>query len=225
MPTQSSTTSPASKRLLLVEDNPVFLDQISLAIGRLPDAWEICSCGNGQSALEMMELTDLRFDLALVDLGLPDMSGVEVIRAYRQQLPDMPIVVVSVIAAERTVMSAIEAGANGYLLKDDSIDQITRGISQVMDGIYPLSPSLARLLFKRVNGGGSPEAKTPDFKLTPREKETLQHLAQGHTYDAVAVLMEVATSTIQWNIRNIYRKLNVHSQVQAVSKARDLNLI
>lgn len=221
----SPMTSSASKRLLLVEDNPVFLEQISLAIGRLPDAWQIVSCSAGQAALDKMKATDQPFDLALVDLGLPDMSGIEVIRAYREQLPDMPIVVVSVIAAERTVMSAIEAGANGYLLKDDSIDQITRGISQVMDGIYPLSPSLARLLFKRVNGGGSPTVKTPDFKLTPREKETLQHLAQGHSYDAVAELMAVATSTIQWNIRNIYRKLNVHSQLQAVSKAKDLNLI
>jgi len=156
---------------------------------------------------------------------LPDINGIDVIRVLRQRSQDMPIVVVSVIAAERTVVNAIEAGANGYLLKDDSIEQITRGISQVMDGIYPLSPSLARFLFKRLTTENDNAIKAADFKLTPREQETLQHMAQGHSYDTVAALMGVAVSTIQWNVRNIYRKLNVHSQVQAISKAKDFNLI
>ena len=220
-----STPSPR-KNLLLVEDNPVFLEQLSIAIDSLPDAWEVLPCPDGAAALEVLENADQHFDLAMVDLGLPDMSGIEIIRACRAQLSELPIVVVSVIAAERTVLSAIEAGANGYLLKDDSIEQIARGIGQVMDGIYPLSPSLARLLFKRLSKDDAPAAtRDADFKLTPREQETLQHLGQGHTYDTVAALMGVATSTIQWNVRNIYRKLNVHSQVQAVSKARDFNLI
>ncbi len=215
------------KRLLLVEDNPVFREQISVAITHLPGLWEVVSCDDGAKAMQTLEGLEPKFDLALVDLGLPDMSGIEVIRAFRLRLPDLPIVVVSVIAAERTVLKAIEAGANGYLLKDDSIEQITNGINQVMNGIYPLSPSLARLLFKRLTTGleTAPSSKTTDFKLTPREQETLAHMAQGHTYDAVAAIMGVATSTIQWNVRNIYRKLNVHSQVQALSKARDLNLI
>lgn len=228
------------KRLLLVEDNPVFREQISVAITHLPGAWEVLSCDNGTKALQTLDSLDPRFDLALVDLGLPDMSGIDVIRAFRLHTVDMPIVVVSVIAAERTVLKAIEAGANGYLLKDDSIEQITNGINQVMNGVYPLSPSLARLLFKRVTAGnvatgktatGSSAAETAgstkavDFKLTPREQETLEHMAHGHTYEAVAAIMGVATSTIQWNVRNIYRKLNVHSQVQALSKARDFNLI
>lgn len=213
------------KRLLLVEDNPVFLDQLSIAIKQLPDTWEVRACADGSAALEALDGAADGFDLALVDLGLPDMSGVEIIRTCRTQQPEMPIVVVSVIAAEGTVMSAIEAGANGYLLKDDSITQIAQGISQVMDGIYPLSPSLARMLFKRLTRVDTPELKTAEFKLTPREHETLQHMSQGHTYDQVAELMSVAISTVQSNVRNIYRKLNVHSQMQAVAKARDFNLI
>lgn len=208
-----------------MEDNPVFREQLSVAISNLPDAWELVECGNGAHALKTLQGLSPNFDLALVDLGLPDINGIDVIRVLRQRSQDMPIVVVSVIAAERTVVNAIEAGANGYLLKDDSIEQITRGISQVMDGIYPLSPSLARFLFKRLTTENDNAIKAADFKLTPREQETLQHMAQGHSYDTVAALMGVAVSTIQWNVRNIYRKLNVHSQVQAISKAKDFNLI
>ena len=238
-----SDACSSPKRLLLVEDNPVFREQISEAITHLPETWEVVSCDDGTQALRTLDGLNPQFDLALVDLGLPDMSGIDVIQAFRQRLPELPIVVVSVIAAERTVLKAIEAGANGYLLKDDSVAQISNGIHQVMNGIYPLSPSLARLLVKRVtagnvaigntatggaaaeNAGSADSAKAVDFKLTPREQETLEHMAHGHTYEAVATIMGVATSTIQWNVRNIYRKLNVHSQVQALSKARDFKLI
>lgn len=220
-----------NKRLLVVEDNPVFVEQLLIAISRMPDCWDATSCSNGNEAMQVLESArprlsgDAYFDLALVDLGLPDLCGIEVIRACRQRFPEMPIMVVSVIAAENMVLRAIEAGANGYLLKDDSVEQITQGVAQIMDGIYPLSPSLARLLFKRLNGSGENHSKPVDFKLSPREHETLQHLAQGFTYEVVATKMNVSISTIQSNVRNIYRKLNVHSQMQAVSKARDLNLI
>jgi DNA-binding NarL/FixJ family response regulator len=217
--------SSSNKRLLLVEDNPLFIEQISLAINDLPNPWDVVSCPTGKKAMATLDGLNPTFDLALVDLGLPDMSGIEIIRACRQRMPKLPIVVVSVIATERTVLNAIEAGANGYLLKDDSIEQITQGIDQIMNGIYPLSPSLARLLFKRLTAETEQETRVADFKLTPREQETLEHMALGHSYDAVAGLMGVAVSTIQWNIRNIYRKLNVHSQVQAVAKAKDFNLI
>jgi DNA-binding NarL/FixJ family response regulator len=213
------------KHLLLVEDNPVFLDQLSVAIDQLPAEWQVLSCINGETALDTLKQTTHGFDLAMIDLGLPDIGGLEIIRACRLKLPEMPIVVVSVIAAESTVISAIEAGANGYLLKGDSIAEITKGINQVMNGIYPLSPSLARLLFKRLCNSTPQELNSEDFKLTPREKETLKHMSIGHSYDQVAELMGVATSTVQSNVRNIYRKLNVHSQMQAVSKARNFNLI
>lgn len=220
-----------AKHLLLVEDNPVFLEQLEKAIKRLPEHWLITSCIDGRQALSLLNdkvaatAEQWVFDLALVDLGLPDISGIEVIRDFRQKLPGLPIVVVSVIAAESTVLAAIQAGANGYLLKDDSIEQIAEGINQVMQGIYPLTPSLARFLFKHLNQSAELGGSSTDSILTPREHETLQHLAKGHTYDNVASMMGVATSTIQSNVRNIYRKLNVHSQVQAVSKARELNLI
>lgn len=222
-----AAASPEVERhLLLVEDNPVFATQLTDAVAQLPGKWQISSFPTGSEAMADIQLATARYDLALIDVGLPDMSGVEVIRAYRNHFPDMPIVVISVIAAEHAVLNAIRAGANGYILKSHSIAQIAHDVTQVLDGIYPLSPQLARFLFKQVTlPTAKNERSLDDFNLTPREVETLQHLAQGNSYEQVAALMGVALSTVQSNIRNLYRKLNVRSQAQAVSMAHSLNLI
>lgn len=215
------------RRLLLVEDNPLFVEQIHEAIAQQSDRWQIHSVNEGQQALRLIQEYPQAFDLALIDIGLPDISGIDVIKACHQRFPDMPIVVISVVASEQVVLSAIEAGAKGYLLKDDSVQAITKGIAQVMEGIYPLSPALARFLFKKLSGEPpkEPSPSGADFKLSPRELETLRFLSQGLTYEGVADRMGVALSTIQSNVRNLYRKLNVRSQVLAISKARDHGLL
>lgn len=223
-----SSEELCQRRLLLVEDNPLFVEQIYEAIDAQPQKWSVHLVSEGLKALSLIHQWNQSFDLALIDLGLPDISGIEVIKACNRLFPDMPIVVISVMASEPLVLRAIEAGAKGYILKGESMHQITQGIAQVMDGIYPLSPSLARFLFKKLAGeqdkvDGPPT--DPEFKLTPRELETLRFLSQGLTYENVADQMGVALSTIQWNVRNLYRKLNVRSQVQAIRKARDHDLI
>lgn len=217
----------AERRLLLVEDNPVFVEQIQDAIAQQADPWRIFRVHEGLQALRLLDECARPFDLALIDIGLPDISGLEVIRACHALDPEMPIVVISVVASEHVVLSAIEAGAKGYLLKDDTVQAITQGIAQVMAGIYPLSPALARFLFRKLAGEQrkDPAAIDADFKLTPRELETLRFLSQGLTYEGVAKRMGVALSTIQSNVRNLYRKLNVRSQVLAISKARDHGLL
>lgn len=224
-------TVERSRRLLLVEDNPLFVEQISDAMERMPDRWQIEAFSEGAAAIAALraspssERSEPVFDLALIDLGLPDVSGIDVIRALRARFKDLPIVVISVTAAESTVLEAITGGASGYLLKNESVAEITNGIQQVLEGIYPLSPSLARYLFKQLSGAVEAPRQDPGIKLTARELETLQHLAQGCRYEEVAERMGVALSTIQWNVRNLYRKLNVHSQVQAISKARSHGLL
>ena len=214
------------RHLLLVEDNPVFAAQLTDAVAQLPGFWKVSSFPTGAESLAAIESPKAAYSLALIDLGLPDMSGIEVIRAYRDHFPEMPIVVISVITAEHSVLNAIRAGANGYILKSHSVQQIAQDVTQVLEGIYPLSPQLARFLFKQLALPTTKNTlKVDDFHLTPRELETLQHLAQGNSYEQVAALMGVALSTVQSNIRNLYRKLNVRSQAQAVSVAHSLNLV
>lgn len=218
-------TAAADRQLLLVEDNPLFAEQISDAMQGLADRWQVLEFSEGQLAKDLVSRTTAPFDLVLVDLGLPDVSGIEVIRACRARFAAMPIVVISVVASESAVLAAIEAGANGYILKDESIEEITEGIKQVLKGVYPLSPRLARFLFKNLSDLAEKTAERKDIKLSPRELETLQLLSQGLSYEQVAEKMDVTISTVQSNVRSLYRKLNVKSHTQAVTVARNFNLL
>lgn len=221
-----SALAPApTRQLLLVEDNPLFCEQLSDSVHQLGQGFEIREFSEGLPAQNHLRETQDSYDLVLVDLGLPDISGVEVIRSCRERFPDVPIVVISVVASETAVLNAIEAGANGYILKDESIEEIMQGIANVLQGIYPLSPRLARYLFKHLAENIERAGDQPEIRLSPRELETLQHLAKGLSYDQVASKMGVTLSTVQSNVRSLYRKLNVKSQSQAISKARDHKLL
>jgi DNA-binding NarL/FixJ family response regulator len=214
------------RRALIVEDDPAFERLMRRAILNLPEDWQIDTCSTGALAMEFLRNASSALDLILVDLGLPYVSGLEVIKAAHDRFPKMPIAVISVISAEQSVLAAIQAGARGYVLKDDSELSISRAIELILEGTYPVSMSLAKYLFNLANQkrGGD---QLPPLKatLTPKELAVLQHLSQGHSYAETANLMGVALSTVQSHIRNLYRKLDVRSQTQAVSKAQKTGLI
>jgi len=209
-------------RILIVEDDPAFEDLLSRAADRLGDCVDVLACDTAFSALAAVEKSPRPFDLALIDLGLPDLSGVEVIRRIRDRFEDLPILVVSVISAERSVLSAIRAGAFGYILKDDSEAAMSQAMQEALNGNYPISPALARYLFKLAGGRDKPVDLSG---LTRKELELLQWLSRGKSYNEAARSMGVTLATVQTHIRNLYRKLDVHSQVQAVTKAQTQGLI
>ena len=212
-----------ARNVVLVEDNPAFRLLIGEAIRHIGLKGNITECATGTAVMDLLEQPQTRLDLALVDLGLPDMGGIEVIQAIRRRFSEIPILVISVLSSERSVLTAIRAGASGYILKGESAQAIGQAILEVLQGNYPISPSLARTLFKLA---GAPTGKSAiSFSLSPRELETLQSIARGNSYEQTAVVMNIGVSTVQSNIRNLYRKLEVRSQVQAVTKARDAGLI
>ena len=231
--------------VLLVEDNPTFRTQITGALARVADSGavagdlRISTASTGAEALDFVTRCGAqgkrRFDLALVDIGLPDISGIEVIRRIRSVMADTPILVISVINAEQTLLDAIRAGASGYLLKDEAEESIAHAIMDVMRGNYPISPALARSLFRLA---GSPDRQQADtvsggqdgvsqsgFHLAPREREVLQHIALGLSYQEVAEEMGVSLSTVQTYVRGLYRKLEVHNRVAAVNRAREAGML
>lgn len=159
----------------------------------------------------------------MVDLGLPDIGGLDIVRAWRRRFPTRPLLVVSAIAAERAVLEAIRSGASGYLLKSGDCAHVSQAVEQVLQGHCPISPSLARYLFK-LAGSPQPQARHA-MQLTAKERETLQYFGRGHSYAETAELMGVSISTIQTHVRNLYRKLGAHSQTQAIVKARENGLI
>ena len=214
-------------RILVVEDNPVFQKLIFSAIEKLAQKSDVCFADTGGQALTIFGQSGKDFDLVLVDLGLPDIDGIDVIANFHLRSPKTPIMVISTMASDQSVLAAIQAGVSGYFLKSNSVDSISIAISEVLDGNYPISPSLARTLFKLA---GAPEliqdkSQLAEIHLSPRETETLKFISCGHSYKEVADLMGVSLSTIQYYVRNIYRKLDSNNQMQAVSKARDIGLI
>lgn len=219
----SSKNAPASQRLLLVEDDPVHAQLMQQSLRQADARWHFMHCASGSEALDWIDQPRSALELAVVDMGLPDLGGVEVVRALRRRFGKAPILVVSSVSAERAVLEAIRAGADGYLLKDGDPAAIVRGVAQAMAGHNPISPALARYLFRLA---GSPLAReTGQFQLSAKELETLQHIGRGRSYTETAELMGVQLSTIQTHVRRLYRKLGVHSQTQAVAKARDSGLL
>ena len=127
------------------------------------------------------------------------------------------------------MLDAIARGARGYLHKNEPVMVLSQGIEQVLQGHYPISPSLARYLFKQIEPKSAEawnaETAGPAIELTPKETETLRCIARGLSYNETAAQMGVSLSTIQTHIRSLYRKLEVRSQVQAAGKAREMGLL
>ena len=207
---------------IIIEDDPTFDAVLRRAIGQLGPDWTVTSCRTASEALQHLETSTAAIDLGLVDIGLPDANGIDIIAHLRKRFPEIPILVVSVISAERSVLAAIRAGARGYVLKDDGESQIASALRQATQGNYPISPALARYLFKLA---GAEDRPADLAELTPKELELLRQLSRGHSYAAAANEMGIAVSTVQTHIRNLYRKLDVHSQVQAVTKAQERGLL
>lgn len=225
-PSALTASRRAIRRVLIVEDDPAFERLMRRAILNLGEDWQIHTCSTGALAMQFLHNTSSALDLALVDLGLPYVSGLDVIKSAHERFPNMPIAVISVISAEQSVLAAIQAGARGYVLKDDSELSISRAIELILEGTYPVSMTLAKYLFNLANqkleGGQSPPLNAT---LTPKELTVLQYLSQGHSYTETASLMGVALSTVQTHIRSLYRKLDVRSQTQAVAKAQKTGLL
>lgn len=153
-------------------------------------------------------------DVFLVDLGLPDMPGLELVKRIATVHPSCDILVVSIFGDEESVIGAIEAGARGYLLKGALEHDIAEDILHLRNGGSPLSPVIARQVLKRLLPPQPPAAQ-----LTPRESEILNAIARGFTYAEAADLLHISVQTVHTHLKNIYKKLAVHSKTEAVYEA------
>lgn len=217
-------SAPFIPKVLLVEDDLVFQETFSRVFAKMAGQWEIQAFQNGVSALTALLQSNAQYKLALIDIGLPDISGIEVIAAARQRFPDLPILVTTAFTAEETFLSAIRAGASGYLLKGDAEAALGHSIELVLQGQYPVSPALARHLF-RLAGAPCVSTKANKLNLSPRELELLQLIAKGCSYATSAEVMNISLSTVQTHIRNMYRKLEVSNHRQAITKAQSAGLL
>ena len=205
----------AAMRVMIVEDDRATRERFSRAVEADLRTTLAAAVGTGREALA--RLGAVRPDVLLVDLGLPDVHGTEVIRQAARALPGCDIMVITMFADERNVLESIEAGATGYVLKDCVDSDLVAQVAELRAGGAPMSPGIARIVLKRLRGGQA-ESREPIAGLTARETEVLRLLSRGYTYGEVAEQLGIARNTVCSHIKNSYRKLAVRSAAHAVAK-------
>jgi DNA-binding NarL/FixJ family response regulator len=220
----------AGDLVLLVEDDIATRDWLAGLLSSGPDAVRVVCFGCANEALAW--LIDHRPDVVLIDLGLPDRPGTDVIRAAATRWPACDILVITIFGDEAHVVAALEAGANGYLLKDSSLDNIREHLAYLRLGGSPMTPRIARMLIRQhrdtrlpVGESGlmpldlappaAPVVELPG-ELSQREHEVLTGIAKGFSYAEVASALNVTTNTVRSHIKSIYLKLSVNSRSEAV---------
>jgi DNA-binding NarL/FixJ family response regulator len=162
-------------------------------------------------------------DVALVDIGLPGMSGIEGIRRMRDDFPGLLMLVLTVYEDDVRIFEAACAGACGYVLKKTPLKQLLTSIREAVGGGAPMSPEIARRVFRLFREVRPPERA--DYALTPHEIRLLKLLVEGHSYKTAASEIGVSSHTISFHLRHVYEKLHVHSKSEAVSKALRQGLV
>jgi DNA-binding NarL/FixJ family response regulator len=208
--------------LLIYEDNDSLRDSVSnlltlskdlLLLGAFPRADEIAG-----------HLAHFQPEVILMDIEMPGISGIEAVKQVRLLDRKVHIIMLTVFDDNRHVLDAICAGASGYLLKKHLSDHLLDAIRQVIAGEPPMSPGIARMIIASMHQ--SPATPTPnDYKLSARETEILSHLSKGKSIKLMASELSISIDTVRTHIKNIYEKLQVHTQTEAVSKAINEKLV
>lgn len=210
------------KKILLLEDLPEIRAWLRvLAQTVFPDA-EVTETARVQGALDQIRIRP--FDLALIDLGLPDGSGVTAVSALREVQPHAQSVVVTIHDDDEHLFPALQAGAFGYLLKEQPREQLAEQLQRMSQGEPPLSPSIARRVIQYFAAQARPKVALPDVQLTDRENEVLLRVAKGFTLPEIGVQLGLSRHTIADYVKQIYRKLNVSSRAEAALEAQRLGL-
>jgi DNA-binding NarL/FixJ family response regulator len=206
--------------ILLYEDNPQLSESIQSML-RLNE--HINLLGAHENPLDVkIHLQSLKPDLLIMDIDMPGMNGIEAVKRVRSVDQEIPILMLTVFDDNQHVFDAICAGASGYLLKKHIAAKLFSAIEEVIAGGSPMSPSIARMVLTSMQQKNAPENP---YELTPKEKEVLTSLSKGNSYKLIAAELQISLDTVRSHIRNIYEKLHVHSQTEAVSKAINEKLI
>lgn len=215
--------------IYLIEDDPSVLQFVQQALLLRPQWRLLGQAGSLAQARQEALLSDA--NVFLVDLGLPDGRGEEVLRLLARHKPDAELLVFTVFGEESRLVGALEAGATGYVLKGCSAADLIAAMEQIRDGGAPISPLLARLLlkqFRTVEDSLPDHAPVQDMAgmlLSDRESQVLQLVAKGYVNKEIAHQLGISPATVGTHIKNLYRKLAVHSRVQVVRVAQERGLL
>ena len=221
------TTVAAATTVALVEDDRETRERLAASVRAQSSLELVAQYTDGAEALA--GLAARAPDVLLVDLGLPDISGLEIVRYAAERYPECDILVISIFGDEANVLAALEAGARGYLLKGSLQHDIAFDIRDIRNGGSPLSPVIARQMLKRLQiprrGEPKKAGAAEETMLTAREGEILNAISRGFSYAETAEMLGLSVGTVHTFLKRIYRKLAVHSKTEAVFEANRLGLI
>ena len=242
---------PTPWRVLIVEDDPATRAFFAQSVRQCAQLQLLGQAASVAEACIWLGESGHTIDVLLTDLGLPDGSGLEVIRHALQRHPECEALVISMFGDEDNVLASIEAGATGYIHKDSAPDDVAQAILQLKAGASPISPMIARRVLAKYRSmlgdlkhieavaqkniaGPATESVARDMPptdqadgpaLSPREQEVLELIARGFSYAEISKLRHVSVHTVQTHIKNLYAKLAVHSKSEAVYEATRMGLL
>lgn len=213
-------------RVLLADDHTIVRQGVRMVLEAMGDMAVVAEAEDGQQAVQLAN--QLRPDVAVVDLTMPRLNGVEAIRQIRRDCPDTEVVVLSVHDSEAYVVQALRAGAAGYVLKRNAATELAAAIRAAHEGQAYLHPAVARRVIddylSRIHASDAAVSE-PHERLTPREREVLQLSAEGHTTRAIAGLLSLSTKTVEHHRASIMTKLGLHGQTELVKYAIRAGLV
>jgi DNA-binding NarL/FixJ family response regulator len=210
-------------RIALVDDKPYNVQILSEKLSSKSEHEIVSVSYGGKQFLEAMETIGQLPELVFMDIDMPDLDGIETVRIAKSKYPEMHFLMITVFDDEERVFQAIQAGASGYLLKDESIAGLHKSVDDVLNfGGAPMSPSIARKAFQyiqRVQSAAAESAQIVQSPLSSREMDILNGLVDGKSYVVIADQLFISPHTVRKHMTNIYEKLHVNSKVEAVRMA------
>ncbi|MBK7971652.1 MAG: response regulator transcription factor [Bacteroidetes bacterium] len=206
-------------KVALVDDNVDLREGLQIVLKEHSDEFEcIGAFGDAETALK--KIPELKPDVVLMDINLPGISGIDCLKQLKPKLPNLDVIMLTVFADDDTVFDSLCAGACGYITKNASPEKILDAIREVRDGGAPMSGRIARMVVTSFKAPGDAAAQ-----LTDREKEVLDQLCKGKSYKMVADALNITHDTVRHHIKNIYKKLEVHSVSEAILKTMKKKII
>jgi DNA-binding NarL/FixJ family response regulator len=213
-------------RVLIIDDHPLFREGIKTIISRDGQFEVVGEAGSARAGLE--KINHFKPDVAVVDISLPDGTGMEVARQIRTQSPKTRILILSMHSKIDYIVEAFQAGATGYVVKESAAERLVHGLKAVTDGEYYLDSSISQEVVAKLMNSPLKEAKVSDSgygKLSTREQEIMRLLAEGISKAEIADQLCISIKTVENHRTNIMRKLEIHNAMELVRYAARLGLI
>jgi len=204
-------------RVILADDHVLFRQGIRKIISEMPGINVVGEATDGAEAVALVK--ELQPDLAILDIGLPNMSGIEVAREIRKVFPDLKILILTMHKNREYLYHAVAAGAQGYLLKEDSDEELFAAIETIRDGAIYVTKAMSAFLSRGISALLAGEERTIPEPLTMREREILKLIAEGKTNSKIAVALNISVRTVETHRANIMEKLGVKNTAELVRHA------